>query len=257
MRKSKMSTGAIQVALAACTILAWESAARWGLVNPMFFGQPTVIAQLVVDGLRDGMLLRATSITLAETLAGFFVGVGLGTAIGLALWWSTLAGRVMQPILVVFNAIPKIALAPIFIVLLGVGFWMKVTLAFTNVVVLAALTAYSGAKQADSDLIDLIRSVGGGPISVFTTIVLPTSMTWIVSTLEICLGLAFVGAITGEFLAAREGLGYLALYGSNIFNMNLIWVAVLSLILVTAVLAAGVRRLERHFLDWRPQATSI
>lgn len=245
-----------QVIIVVCTIAVWEYAARHRLVNPLFIGQPSLIAELIVENVRDGTLLRATWITLAETLLGFFAGMTIGALVGLALWWSRLAGRVMDPLLVVFNAVPKIALAPIFIVILGIGFSMKVALAFTNVVVLAALTAYSGARQADTDLMDLIRSVGGGRWRVFSLIVMPTSLTWIVSTLEIGLGLAFVGAVTGEFLAAREGLGYLALYGSNIFNMNLIWMAVLSMMLVTAIMASVVRRIERRILAWQPQPAS-
>lgn len=257
VRNFRLSILIMQTVIAVCVIAAWEGIARYKLMNPMFLGQPSLIVQYVIDGMRDGTLVRAAGVTLAETLMGFFAGVTIGSLIGFALWWSSLAGRVMQPVLVVFNAIPKIALAPIFMVLLGVGFWMKMSLAFTNVVVLAALTAYSGCRQADPDLMDLIRAVGGSRWRIFTMIVMPTSLMWIISTLEICLGLAFVGAVTGEFLAAREGLGYLALYGSNIFNMNIIWVAVFSMMFVTGVLAAGVRRLERRYLDWRPQTTSI
>jgi NitT/TauT family transport system permease protein len=247
----------MQVALFACTILLWEVAARHRWANPMFIGQPSVILRLATESLLGGTLLRAAGVTLAETLSGFAGGMIVGSALGLALWWSRLAGRVLEPLLVIFNAVPKIALAPIFIVLLGLGFSMKLALAFTNVVVLATLAAYTGAKQADPDLMDLIRSVGGSRWRVFALVVLPTSVMWIVSTLEIGLGLAFVGAVTGEFLASREGLGYLALYGSNVFNMNLIWIAVLSMMFVTVIMAWAVRRLERRVLDWRPQPTSI
>jgi NitT/TauT family transport system permease protein len=246
----------MQATMVVCTVAFWEYAALHRLANPMFIGQPTIIADLMLEQARSGVLLRATWITLAETLSGFIAGLVIGAFIGLALWWSPLAGRVMEPMLVVFNAVPKIALAPIFIVVLGIGFAMKVSLAFTNVVVLFALTAYTGAKQADPDLMDLICSFGGSRWRMFWMIVLPTSLMWIVSTLEIGLGLAFVGAVTGEFLAAREGLGYLALYGSNIFNMNLIWVAVFSMMAVTVCMAAIVRRLESHLLSARPQSTS-
>lgn len=257
MKAGRWHTLLAQICLTAAIVAVWELVARYRLMNPMFIGQPTAIATYMLDGLQDGSLVRAAGITLAETLTGFLFGLGIGSAIGLALWWSPLAGRVTQPLLVVFNAIPKIALAPIFIVLLGVGFWMKTALAFANVVVLAALTSYVGARHADADLIDLIRAVGGSRWRVFTTIVVPTSLTWVVSTLEICLGLAFIGAVTGEFLAAREGLGYLALYGSNVFNMNLVWVAVLGMMIVTVIISSAIRRLERHLLDWRPNASGI
>jgi NitT/TauT family transport system permease protein len=257
MRSFKPSVLVMQVSIVVCAVILWEYAARSKLVNPMFWAQPSLIAQYASESIHNGILIRAVWITLAETLSGFVAGVVIGTCIGLALWWSRLAGRVMGPLLVVFNAIPKIALAPIFMVLLGVGFWMKAALAFTNVVVLAALAAFSGAKDADQDLMDLIQSLGGSRWRIFSMIVLPTSAMWVVSTLEICLGIAFIGAVTGEFLAARQGLGYLALYGSNIFNMNVVAVAVLSMMVVTVVLAVGLRRVERRLLDWRPESTSI
>jgi len=244
----------LQLVVVALTIVIWEYSARNNLVNPLFTGQPSVIAELFAENIMDGTLFRATWITMLETLTGFFSGIAIGSIIGMALWWSKLAGRVVEPLLVVFNAVPKIALAPIFIVLLGVGFSMKVALSFTNVVVLASLSAYSGAKQSDTDLMDLIRSVGGGNWQIFKLVVFPTSLMWIVSILEIALGLAFIGAVTGEFLAARQGLGYLALYGSNIFNMNLIWVVVIAMMIITVLMATITRRISNRVLAWRKQA---
>jgi NitT/TauT family transport system permease protein len=187
---------ALQLVATVCTILIWEYVARSQLVNPMFIGQPSLIAAHLAENIGNGTLLRAIWVTLAETLAGFVAGMAVGALIGTALWWSRLAGRVVEPLIVVFNAVPKVALAPIFIVILGVGFSMKLALSFTNVVVLATLAAYSGARRVDPDLLDLIRSVGGGNWRIFRLVVLPVSLMWLVSVFEIGLGLAFVGAVT-------------------------------------------------------------
>lgn len=243
----------IQAAMVVGAILLWEWMTRVELLNPLFFGQPTTIAEYTIEGLMDGSLLRASGITVLETVCGFAAGMLLGTALGLALWWSVAAARILEPLLVLFNAIPKVTLAPILIVLLGVGILMKVALAFVNVVVLAALTAYLGAKQSDPDLMDLVRSVGGNKWQVFYRVVLPSAFPGIISSMKIGISLAFIGAVVGEFLAAREGLGYLAIYGSNVFNMSLIMVAVLSLMLLALALFAAVRMLEDRLLGWRPR----
>ncbi|MBI4560739.1 MAG: ABC transporter permease subunit [Candidatus Rokubacteria bacterium] len=250
---SRWTILSIQTAMVVGALLLWEWMTKEQLLNPLFFGQPTTIAAYAIEALMDGSLLRAAGITVLETLYGFATGMLLGTALGLGLWWSVSVARVLEPLLVLFNAIPKVTLAPILIVLLGVGLWMKVALAFLNVVILAALTAYLGAKQADPDFMDLVRSVGGSTWQVFYRVVLPSAFPGIISSMKIGTSLAFIGAVVGEFLAAREGLGYLAIYGSNIFNMSLIMVAVLGLLLLALALFAAVRTFEDWLLGWRPR----
>jgi NitT/TauT family transport system permease protein len=249
---SRAAIIAIQLTLVAIILLLWEVTTQKEILNPMFFGRPSIIVQYFGESLADGTLLRAASVTVVETLYGFGAGMLIGTLLGLSLWWSVSAAKVLEPLLVLLNSIPKITLAPIFIVLLGVGIWMKVALAFANVVILATLSAFLGAKQSDADLIDLVRSVGGNRWQIFLRVVLPSSYPSIISSMEISIGLAFVGAVIGEFLAAREGLGYLAIYGSNIFNMSLIWVAIIALMGLALLLFAAVRKLKDWLLGWRP-----
>ena len=248
---------AIQIALVVGGVLLWEVLTGREIINPLFFGRPTIIAQYMAEGVMDGTLLMAAFVTLTETLYGFVAGIIVGTTLGLSLWWSRYVARLLEPILVLLNAIPKITLAPILIVLFGVGITMKVSLAFVNVVPLLTLTAYLGVKQADPDLMDLIRSVGGSRWQVFYRVVLPSSYSGIILSMKNGISLAFIGSVVGEFLASDEGLGFLALYGANIFNMSLVMVALLGLMVLALLLFAVVSRLENWLLGWRVQMQEL
>jgi len=248
------SPGAILLVRSLIVVLlvsAWELAARNGLVNPAFFGQPTVIVQYMWEYLPDGKLLTSAAVTLQETAIGFVIGVTCGTGIALVFWWVPQLGRVCERLLVVINAIPKITLAPILIVLFGVGVMMKVALAFLNVFAFVALTAYLGMKQADPDLLDLLRANGGTRWQTFRHVVWPSSFAALIVSMKIGIALSFIGAVVGEYLASRQGLGYLAIYGAEIFNMNLVILAVICLMVLALLLFASIQYLERRLLRWQ------
>lgn len=244
----------IRTALIALLLSAWEAAAHTGLLNAMFFGRPTIIAQYMWEYLADGRLLVSAGVTLHETVVGFVLGLISGTAIALALWWVPPLGRTCERLLVVINAIPKITLAPILIVLFGVGVAMKVALAFLNVFAFVALTAYLGMKQADPDLLDLLRASGATRWQAFCHVVWPSSFSALIVSMKIGIALSFIGAVVGEYLASRQGLGYLAIYGAEIFNMNLVLLAVVGLMALALLLFASVHYLERRLLGWKVRA---
>lgn len=244
---------AVQLGLVLALVLGWELAIRYRLLDPFYFGQPTQVAEYLVAKIQDGTLVAATWVTLSESLAGFVLGMSIGTALGLGLWWSKTAAALLRPLLVALNAVPKLIFAPIFILIVGLGFEFKVVISFAGVVIVALLSAYVGARQADSDLIDLIRSMGGSRWRVFQLIVVPTALPWIVVAMEISIGLAMIGAVVAEFLASNEGLGYLAMYGAGTFDMSLVLVAVTTLMVLAILMYGTVRALEFWILPSRPE----
>jgi NitT/TauT family transport system permease protein len=244
---------AIQVALVLAALVAWEVLTRWRVLQPFYFGQPTQVFRYAAEKLRDGSLPAATWITLLETLAGFALGMGVGTLLGFSLWWSRTVTKVIEPLLVALNAVPKLIFAPIFLLLIGLGFAFKVAISFAGVAVVALLSAFAGTKQADPDHRDLIRSMGGTRWQVFTLVVVPTALPWVVISMEMNVGFALIGAVVGEFPASNAGLGYLAIYASGTFDMSLVLVSVATLMVLAALMYGAVRKLETILLPWRPE----
>lgn len=244
---------AIQLAIGLAFILAWELSVRYRLLNPFYFGQPKQVFQYFLAKVQDGSLLAATWLTLSESLAGFALGMAIGTTLGLGLWWSRAVTDLARPVLVALNAVPKLIFAPVFMLLVGLGFEFKVAISFAGVVIVALLSAYVGSRQADADLIDMIRSLGGTRWQVFSMIVVPTALPWVVVSMEINIGLSLIGAVVGEFLASNAGLGYLAVYGAGTFDMSLVLVAVTTLMTLAIGMYGAVRAFEAWVLPIRPE----
>jgi len=246
-------TAAVQssrVVLVIAAVALWEFLARLDIISANFVGQPTLIGEQLARVTMDGSLFQHTSITVAETLIGFTLGILFGLSCGLLLWWSDFLARVLDPFIVLFNSTPRIVFAPALIIMIGIGFQTKVLLSFLNVFAVAWMNIYQGTKSVDPDLIRLLRAMGATKWQTFVKVVVPTSLPWLISTLKLCIGFALVGAIVGEYIAARKGLGYLIFYASSIYEMNLVWAGVLALVLVSSVLYVMVSRLERTLLGW-------
>src|ERR1700730_1629828 len=196
----------------------------------------------------QGTLYVDIGYTSAATIVGFLIGVTSGALLGLSTWWSQLYGRVSEPYLVTFNAIPKLALAPILIIIFGIGFESKVALAVALTIVPAAMAACGGVKSVDKDLETLLFSLGARRFQVFAKVVVPWAMPWIVSSLRVNIGLALAGAVVGEFIASRFGVGRMILYAGQIMDINLVWVGVVVLSILALVMYAAVTTAERYLL---------
>ena len=226
-------------------LLLWEAGARLGWLNAMFFSSPTEIWRTAVLQAQKGTLWRDTAYTSAATLLGFALGTVVGSVAGLLLWFSRKVTAVTEPWLIVLNALPKLALAPVLVILFGIGFPSKVVLAFLMTVVVAALSALGGVRAVDPQLESLLVSLGAKRRQVFTHLVVPTAMPWIISGLRVNIALSMAGAIVGEFIASDRGLGRMVVYAGTTFDLKLVWVGVVALSLLSVVMYAGVVLLEK------------
>jgi NitT/TauT family transport system permease protein len=242
---------AIQIGAVLVFVLAWQMMTYGGMLNPFYFGQPSQVLAYFTKFLADGTLLRATAVTVAETLAGFALGMGVGVLLGFALWWSRTAAVVLDPFLTALQAVPKITFAPIFILLIGFGFGFKVAVSFAGVVIIALMSTYAGTRDTDADLVDLLRSIGANRWQQFKTVVVPTTLPWIIVSMEINVGFALTGAVVAEFIASNDGLGYMAIYGAGTFDMSLVLVPVITLVLLAAGMYGVVKWIERWLMPWR------
>jgi NitT/TauT family transport system permease protein len=235
---------AIQLALVVFLIGSWEVLARIGILDPFFWSKPSTIAIRTWGFLADGKLIDDVLFTSQATIMGFVFGTLLGGAIGLSFWWSHAYAKVVEPYLVTLQALPKIALAPLLILALGIGLLSKVAIAIMLTITVTAIAAYGGVKSVDQDLQKMLYSLGANRWQVFSKVVVPWSMPWIFSSLRINIGLALTGAIVGEYISSRKGLGHMIVNASMLFDMESIWVAVFTLCVMAMLMYWLVALLE-------------
>lgn len=223
----------------------WEICARLELINDFIFSSPSRIASCFYTMLLDGSIFLHTGITIWETLISFFLVIVIGIFGAVLLWSSRSLSEVLDPYLVMLNSLPKSALAPILIVWLGNNMRTIVVAAVSVAVFGSILTLHNGFKSVDPDQIKLIYSLGGRRRDVLTKVLLPGSVPLIISNMKVNIGLCLVGVIIGEFLAANKGLGYLIIYGSQVFKMDMVVMSIVILCIVSAVLYQGIAILEK------------
>lgn len=233
-----------QAILLAAFFGLWEAAGKYGWIDVLLFSYPSKIARLLTDMAADGRLLPHTMTTVIETAAGFTLGTLCGAALAALLWWFPFLSRVLDPYLVVLNSMPKIALGPIFIVGLGPGYLSIIATTLSVTVIITTLTIYGRFREIDANYIKVVRLFGGTRGQVFRMAILPGSFPVIVSTLKVNVGLSWVGVIVGEFLTAKQGLGYLIIYGFQVFNFTLVLAALIVIAVVAAVMYVLVSLLE-------------
>ena len=229
-------------------ILGWEAGSRIGLIDPFFFSSPTQIVQTAIIKWQSGALPRDIAYTAASTLLGFLLGTVIGSIVGLLFWFSRPVALVAEPWLIVLNALPKLALAPVLVIVFGIGFPSKVILAFLMTVVVAAMSAYGGVQTVDSALQTLLTSLGASRVQVFTHLVVPSALPSIITGLRVNIALAMAGSIVGEFIASDRGLGRMIVYAGTIFDLPLVWVGVVVLSIVSVLMYAAVVLLEKVLL---------
>jgi NitT/TauT family transport system permease protein len=222
--------------LAIGTIALWEILARLKIINPFLWSQPSLIAAEFWRTLQDGSLYEDASFTFTATIIGFVIGTISGSAIGLSFWWSTWYAKVLEPFLIIFEGMPKLALAPIVVLALGLGLASKIGMAVALTIVISALTTYSGMRAVDRDLVRLVFSLGATRWQVFTKVILPGTFPAILSAMRINIGLALAGAIVGEFIGSQHGLGRSIEYAGSTYNIALVWSGVFTLSLLSIVL---------------------
>ena len=254
-RPSAMDTVAgralLQVLAVAAVFGAWQIAASAGWVSEFLVGAPVGIGRTFIGSLRDGSLPYDTWITLYEAILGFVIGTVIGSAVGLSLWYSVFLARLTEPFIVALNSVPKIALAPIVILWFGTGLVSKVALAVSMTALVALIAAYQGAKDADGDLQSLMVSMGANKRQVFFGVVVPSTVPVIISTFRINIGFGLVGAVVGEFMSSKRGLGHLIYEASGLYDLNTVWMGLFVLMAVGFVLYHAIDWIERRLLPWK------
>ncbi len=235
---------AVQVLILVGIIAGWEAAARAGMVDAFFWSQPSAIWKTLIIFFTEGDAWVDIGFTFRSTILGFIFGTTAGSLIGLSFWWSRNYAAVAQPYIICFESMPKLALAPLIILVFGLGLTSKVVIAFALTVVVSTLTTFAGVKALDPDGEKLFYSLGASRWQVFRKLVMPSCVPWIISVLRVNIGLALTGAIVGEFISSQHGLGRTIFYAGSTYEISLVWVAVFVLSTLAVIMYAVVSWLE-------------
>jgi len=242
-RRRRVLTGRILVGV--FLFAGWEFFTRIGWMDSYYWSCPSMILQTAWVQLTQGTLLRDILYTSGSTVIGFVSGTLTGALLGLSFWWSKTYAGISEPFLIILNALPKLALGPVLVILFGIGFFSKAVLAFLMTVVTSAISAYGGVKSVDPALETLMVSLGAKRRQVFSKVVVPWSMPWIISSLRINIALALAGSIVGEFISSEQGVGRMIIYAGTILDINLVWVGVFVLSILSMLMYWGVVLLEK------------
>ena len=243
-RRRRRAILCCQIGLLVLFLLCWELAARFGLIDSFILSQPTRILSTLQNMLANGLFYHI-GVTVFETLTGFLLGAVSGILLAILLWWSPFIARVSEPYLVVLNSLPKIALGPVIIVLVGAGSRAIIVMALARSLVVTVLEMLNGFLHTDSELLKMGQTFGATKAQLFFKIVLPYNLSTLFNSLKINIGLSLVGVIAGEFLVSKAGLGYLIVYGGQVFKLDLVMTGVIILAVVAALMYEAISLLQK------------
>lgn len=245
VRKKSIFINVARFAVLVILLGFWELAAQMQWVNPFITSSPSRIAKTIAELYNNGTLFYHVGTTLWETLVGFLIAVVLGYGIALLLWWSESFKRIAEPYLVVLNALPKIALGPLIIIWFGTGSKAIIVMTILIGLIVAILNMLNGFMATDAGKLLLLKSIGASKWQMLTKLVIPSSMPNFISMLKINVGMAWIGSIMGEYIVSKAGIGYLIVYGGQVFKLDLVMSAVFILCILAAAMYAIVATIEK------------
>jgi len=248
LRKEKKWVRFYQILILIAFFGLWELASHLRWIDPLIFSSPTKVINLLIDKISDGSILAHISYTLFETVLGFILGTLVGTILAAILWWSPFLSKVLDPYLVILNSMPKVALGPILIVAMGPGMSSIITMGAIISVIISTIVIYTSFRNMDANYLKVLQTFNATRYQMFKEAILPSSFPTIISTLKVNVGLSWVGVIVGEFLVSSKGLGYLIIYGFQIFNFNLVLMSLLIIAVFATIMYQLVELLERKLI---------
>ena len=229
----------------------WEWASRAGWMNPFYAPPPSAVAAVLVSLVGTDEIWMHLEATLAAASAGLLGGLALGIVLGFAAALLPVVAELLEPLMILLNAIPRVILAPLFVIWLGIGLASKVALELILVAVLIFFAVYSGIKEVDRRLVERVQTLGGGRRALVREVYIPSITAWVIGNLKIAVGFAFTGAVVGEFVASSRGLGYLLQFAQSTYNAALTLALIAIIMAFALALFALAERLERRLLRWR------
>jgi len=247
---------ALRIFIFVAVLGLWEAATSIGWVDPFFFGRPSGVARQIyewaTEGTSQGSLWLQMLVTLEETVLGFLIGSAAGIVCGIALGRNRFLADVFSVYIKIANSIPRVVLGSIFIISLGLGMASKVALAVVMVFFVVFANAFQGVREADRAMIANAQILGASQWQLTTSVVIPSAMSWILASLHVSFGFALVGAVVGEFLGSKQGIGLLISTAQGAFNANGVFAAMIILALMALVAEYAITGIENRLVKWKP-----
>ncbi len=245
---SKLAINLTRVLILTSLIVLWEVLARLNVIDSFLMSMPSKVYFTLKDLAVSGELFLHVYTTLYETIIGFLIATVLGSLIAVLLWWSEFLRKVLEPYIVVLNSLPKIALGPIIIIWFGAGTKSIVFMCIIITIIVTIITMENGFISTDKNKILLLKSLGATKLQTLTKLVLPASIPTLVSCLKINVGMSWIGSIMGEYLVSKQGIGYLIVYGGQVFRLDLVMASTVVLCLLASIMYGLVALLEKLIL---------
>ncbi len=239
MKTNKIAVFMTQITIVIGFIILWEVLANIGIIDSFITSQPSRILNTFMN-LSQNDLLEHLGVTCLETIIGFISGTILGIIIAILLWWSKFLAKVAEPFLVILNSLPKIALGPVIIIWVGAGMEAIIVMALSISLIVTVLEILNGFLNTDKELLQMAKTFNASKIQILTKVVIPANISTFINSLKINIGLSLVGVISGEFLVSKAGLGYLIVYGGQVFQLDLVMTSVIILAIVAAIMYQSV-----------------
>ena len=252
IKRQKALVVALRYILLIGIFVLWEVAARQGWIDAFITSSPSRVLKTIISLYKSKSLFVHIWVTFYETVVGFLLGTFLGTSIAIMLWWSPTANKVLDPYLVVLNALPKIALGPILIVWIGATSGSIIAMGLLVSLVVTILTVLSGFMDISEEKQQLMRTLGATKMQIFTMVVLPASIPTVMAALKISVGMSWVGVIVGEYLVSKAGLGYLIVYGGQVFQLDIVMASIIVLCVLATLMYYIVAYFEKRMVRWKP-----
>ena len=248
-KRDKLIILIYQVILFLLFIITWELFTKIGIIDKFLFSSPSEIIKLLYEYIKSMEIFKHIWISLVEVLLGVVIGTVGGILIAIILWSSDKLTKILDPFLVILNALPKTALAPIMIIWAGTGITGIVVVAISILLVITILSTYNYFKNIEEDKIKMMKSFNASKWQIFTKLVFPSNIVNIVSVIKINIGMSWVGVIVGEFLVSRAGIGYLIMYGGQVFKLDLVMMGTLILSILAFLMWKIVDIIEKRLLS--------
>ncbi len=232
-------------------LAVWESLSRVGWLDPFYVPAPSAVGQVMFTLAADGELWPHLGATATAALGGLVAGLAIGIVLGFAAALLPMLAELLEPVMILLNAIPRVILAPLFVIWLGIGLASKLALATILVAVLIFFSVFNGIKEVDRRLVERVRTLGGGRRILIREVYVPSVTAWVLGNFKVAVGFAFTGAVVGEFVASSRGLGYLLQFAQSTYNAALTIALIVIIMTFVLVLFALAARLERRLLRWR------
>jgi NitT/TauT family transport system permease protein len=232
-------------------LVIWEAAGRAGWLNPLYAPAPSQIGFALFDLFTQGNIWPHLEATFGAALGGLVLGIAVGVILGATAALVPVVAELLEPVMMMLNAVPRVVLAPLCVIWFGIGLGSKIALAFVLVAVLVFFTVYTGIKQVDRRLVERVRTLGGNRWTILREVYMPFVTAWITGNLKVAVGFAFTGAVVGEFVGASRGLGYLLSFAQSTYNSALMLALVFLIMAFVLAIFAAAGKLEQRLLRWR------